>query len=130
MKSGLLSRELILPGENREEFDALLDQLVQEHKPLGVVETSLLERVAIAMWRQRRLVRAERARIWTQQQGGDAAGANKRSRYETMSDAELDASPNRPKSWPAIRQRWTTSGTRPCVPSARRKLTGSGRWCR
>ncbi len=67
MKSGLLSRELILPGESREEFDALFDQLILEHKPVGVLEISLLERVAVAMWRQRRLVRAERAQIWKAQ---------------------------------------------------------------
>jgi hypothetical protein len=63
MKTGLLSRELILPGESREEFDALFDQLTLEHKSVGVLETTLLERVAVAMWRQRRMVRAERAQI-------------------------------------------------------------------
>jgi hypothetical protein len=67
LKTGLLSRELILPGESREEFDALFDQLILEHKPVGVLEISLLERVAVAMWRQRRLVRAERAQIWKAQ---------------------------------------------------------------
>jgi hypothetical protein len=66
-KTGLLSRELILPGESREEFDALFDQLILEHKPVGVLEISLLERVAVAMWRQRRMVRAERAQIWKAQ---------------------------------------------------------------
>jgi len=30
LKTGLLSRELILAGESREEFDALFDQLILE----------------------------------------------------------------------------------------------------
>jgi hypothetical protein len=67
MKTGLLSRELILPGESQAEFDALFDQLVLEHNPGGVLEMTLLERVAVAMWRQRRMVRAERARLEKQQ---------------------------------------------------------------
>jgi hypothetical protein len=66
-KTGLLSCELILPGESREEFDALFDQLILEHKPVGVLEISLLERVAVSMWRQRRFVRAESARLAAQQ---------------------------------------------------------------
>ena len=63
LKTGLLSRELILPGENPAEFHALFDELCHDHQPVGILEMTLLERVAIAMWRQRRLVRAEQARI-------------------------------------------------------------------
>ena len=81
MKTGLLSRELILPGESREEFDALFDQLTLEHKSVGVLETTLLERVAVAMWRQRRMVRAESARLAAQQAN---PGSLKRRELETL----------------------------------------------
>ena len=38
-------------------------ELQQEFMPQGVLEMSLVERIAIALWRQRRLVRAESAEI-------------------------------------------------------------------
>ena len=64
---GILSRHLILPGESRGEFDALLSQLLAEHKPVGTIEMAIVERMAIALWRQRRLVAAETGRIRLQQ---------------------------------------------------------------
>jgi hypothetical protein len=58
---GILSRHLILPGESRAEFDALLQQLMAEQQPVGTLEQALVERMAVALWRQRRLVAAETA---------------------------------------------------------------------
>jgi hypothetical protein len=60
---GVLSAQLIIPGESRDEFDALFGQLQQEFKPQGLLEMTLTERIAIAIWRQRRLVSAESAEI-------------------------------------------------------------------
>ena len=60
---GLLSRNLIVDGESQEEFSEMLGLLVDEFKPIGLVEQALVERVGIALWRQRRLVRAESAEI-------------------------------------------------------------------
>lgn len=64
---GILSRHLILPGESREEFDDLLSQLLTEQKPVGTLEMAIVERMAIALWRQRRLVAAETGRVRLQQ---------------------------------------------------------------
>ena len=58
-RHGVLSAHLILPNESRDEYDALLDELQQEFSAQGLLEISLIERIAIALWRQRRLVRAE-----------------------------------------------------------------------
>jgi hypothetical protein len=91
MKTGLLSRELILPGEKQEEFDALFNSLCTELRPYGTLETSLVERIAVTMWRQRRLVRAERAQIWTNQMGVGAPSQRKQDVSE-MPDAVLMAS--------------------------------------
>ena len=66
-KHGILSRELILPGEREEEFQALLGQLQSELRPLGTLENTIVERIAIAIWRQRRLVRAETAKTQLRQ---------------------------------------------------------------
>jgi hypothetical protein len=60
--AGLLSRELFLVGEDPREFRQLFDQLVADHRPQGVLETSLVEKIAICLWRQRRLVDAESSR--------------------------------------------------------------------
>ena len=63
LSHGVLSSHLILPNESRDEFDALLAELQQEFMPQGLLEMALVERIAIALWRQRRLVRAESAEI-------------------------------------------------------------------
>lgn len=60
---GILSRELLLPNENPAEFSQLLDELIADLKPSGTLEFSLVERIAMTLWRQRRLARAERADI-------------------------------------------------------------------
>ena len=56
---GLLSRALVLPSESQQEFDALVSQLASELGAVGTLELALVERIAIAMWRQKRLVKAE-----------------------------------------------------------------------
>jgi hypothetical protein len=68
LQHGLLSRKLLLPGESQVEFDALLGQLQSELDPVGTLEFTLVERIAVALWRQRRLVSAEAATIAIQQQ--------------------------------------------------------------
>ncbi len=67
VRHGLLSRKLLLATENQAEFDALLQQLQLELDPVGTLELALVERIAIAVWRQRRLVGAESATISLQQ---------------------------------------------------------------
>lgn len=62
-KHGLLSRDLIVAGESREEFDTLLSQIFDEYRPVGLVEQALTEKVAVTLWRQKRLIRAESAKI-------------------------------------------------------------------
>ena len=67
VQHGILSRKLILPGESREEFDVLLQQLMTEQQPVGTLEQALVERMAVALWRQSRLVAAETAQLQLQQ---------------------------------------------------------------
>ena len=74
IQHGILSRHLILPGEEREDYDAVLNQLLMEQKPVGTLEMSLVERMAIALWRQRRLIAAEAAQLQLQQ--ADVSGAD------------------------------------------------------
>jgi hypothetical protein len=63
LKHGLFSKTLILTDEDPDEYKSLLDQLLQELHPIGLLEQTLVERIALTLWRQRRLVRAETANI-------------------------------------------------------------------
>jgi hypothetical protein len=63
IKHGLFSKNLILADEDPFEYQTLLDQLQSELIPHGILEQTLIERIAVSLWRQKRLVRAETAYI-------------------------------------------------------------------
>ncbi len=67
VQHGLLSRSLVLPSEDPREFAQLWLQLQSEMAPVGTLEQTLVERIAIAIWRQRRLVAAETGMVTLQQ---------------------------------------------------------------
>jgi hypothetical protein len=54
LKHGAYSRELILPGESVEEYEALLADLMAEWMPSGPTERDLVHRLASLFWRKRR----------------------------------------------------------------------------
>jgi hypothetical protein len=62
-RHGMLSAKLILEDEEPAAFELLLHELGASLNPVGAVEVSLVERVAITLWRQRRLVQAETASL-------------------------------------------------------------------
>lgn len=61
LKHGVLSQFTVLPWEDGAEYQALLEALVAEHKPQGPTEEHLVEEVAGAIWRKRRLRLGESA---------------------------------------------------------------------
>lgn len=63
IKHGLFSKNLILADENPLEYQSVLEQLHTELSPNGILEQILIERIAISLWRQKRLIRAETAYI-------------------------------------------------------------------
>ncbi|EXI91948.1 MAG: hypothetical protein AW12_00936 [Candidatus Accumulibacter sp. BA-94] len=63
LKHGVLSRHVVLPHEDRAEFDELRDALVFEHQPFGATELHLVEELAGVLWRKRRVLMAEGAKI-------------------------------------------------------------------
>ena len=63
LRHGLRSNQLLLDGEDPEEFAGLQADLLEALAPVGAVELSLAERIVIAIWRQRRLARAETAAL-------------------------------------------------------------------
>lgn len=63
VKHGILSTQVVLPHEDEAEFSCLLAELVQEHLPAGPTEMHLVEELAAIMWRKRRIILAENAKI-------------------------------------------------------------------
>jgi hypothetical protein len=55
LKHGLTSRRVVLAHENRAEFDALLKELLDESHPVGTLEFELVNDIAAALWRLRRV---------------------------------------------------------------------------
>ncbi len=58
-KHGLLSREVLLPGEDEDALRELGDILREELQPAGELENMLVDRIVAAHWRLRRLGRVE-----------------------------------------------------------------------
>jgi hypothetical protein len=65
LKHGVLSEHVVADGEDEEKFLALLEQLVRDCEPVTAMESCLVERVAILLWRERRLARAEKLSLET-----------------------------------------------------------------
>jgi hypothetical protein len=63
LKHGLFCQQLVLSNENNDDFSALLQNLESSLGPTNVLEQSLVERIAVTLWRQARLVRAETAQL-------------------------------------------------------------------
>lgn len=67
LKHGLLSKEVVIQDgpwpENASEYRSLLRSLTNQYKPVGPLEGFQIEIVAAAMWRYRRLIRAEAGEV-------------------------------------------------------------------
>ena len=62
-RHGLLSAKLLLDDDDPAEFQDMLGDLSNSLNPVGALEASLVERIAVTLWRQRRLVAAETASL-------------------------------------------------------------------
>ena len=74
-RHGLLSTRLLLNDEDASEFQHLLGELMGSLRPTDPVERLLVERIAVTVWRQQRLVRAETAKLTLACQPIKIAGA-------------------------------------------------------
>src|SRR5215203_2951282 len=59
LKHGLLSQEILLPGEDEEALRELGEALRAELQPLGELESLFVDRIIASYWRLRRLGRVE-----------------------------------------------------------------------
>ena len=60
---GILSKLTVLAHEDHAEFADLLAALIEEHRPAGMTERHLVEELGSIIWRKRRVLLAEGARI-------------------------------------------------------------------
>jgi hypothetical protein len=58
---GLTSKQVVLPHENREEFEQLRAGFMRDYKPANAVEETMVDRIAQAYWRSQRAYAAETA---------------------------------------------------------------------
>lgn len=65
IKHGILSGRALLPHESRKDYSCLLEGLIDEFKPKGAYESFLVDKIALVMWKHKRLAIAERASIET-----------------------------------------------------------------
>lgn len=63
MKHGILSKLAVLAHEDHAEFADLLAALIDEHQPVAITERHLIEELATIIWRKRRVLLAEGAKI-------------------------------------------------------------------
>jgi hypothetical protein len=61
MRHGLLARDVVLPDEDFDAFEDLLNQVRAELSPVGRIEELLVDRIVNIMWRLGRLARMETA---------------------------------------------------------------------
>lgn len=60
---GIITQRFFLPGEDPDLFTALQDDLRLSLRPMGAMELLLVEKIAMVIWKQRRLMAAENASI-------------------------------------------------------------------
>jgi hypothetical protein len=60
---GLTAERIVIGDEDPNEFDSLRAELGEEHNPRSAVESELVERLAVLMWRMRRVPIFEAALI-------------------------------------------------------------------
>ena len=61
LKSGAYSKQVVLPGEDAQQFEELKVQLVRDFDPVGVAEAAMVHDLAVLTWKKLRVDRVEHA---------------------------------------------------------------------
>jgi hypothetical protein len=99
---GLLSKEVLLPGEDGCRLAALRQQYLEQLQPEGVLENLLVERIVSSYWRLRRAIRIEKTRT---KNGGDYrfGSWDVYMRYETALERQIYKALHELQSLQAVR---------------------------
>ena len=109
LKHGLASPELILFDETEEEFEDFYAELRAAHAPVDAAEAAVVERIAVAHWRLRRVWRAEAAAF-----NDDARTTIRRITRQAMQQGLADAIVKDPPD------------KKPVTPAEARRLAAAG----
>ncbi|MGA8224441.1 MAG: hypothetical protein WB780_22540 [Candidatus Acidiferrales bacterium] len=97
LKHGIFSTSLfVAPGESRAEYKTLLSGLREHFQPVGTLEDILLEKLAVSIWRYRRLIYSEAAEIragitpWRCGLNSDTNAPDHFPRYEASVERSFD----------------------------------------
>lgn len=99
LRQGLYTDQELVAGESPVEFKALKAATHDDLQPVGTVETVLVERIAMTIWRQRRLARAE----WAQAERA-ILPSRVSCQVKQMDDDRLDKTTGQPRRYPDWQQ--------------------------
>jgi hypothetical protein len=67
LRHGLTARDVVIPGENQADYQALLQRAIEEIQPDDLFSESLADRFVSTLWRLRRIPKLEQAYLaWSQ----------------------------------------------------------------
>ena len=82
LRHGLCAKQIVLPGEDPAEYDALRQELHEDYAPVNTAEASIVDQIAQHTWRLQRVRRAETV-IWGRlMHKGESDGAMARALTE------------------------------------------------
>jgi hypothetical protein len=94
IRHGIFSNAALLKSESRSEYESLLEGLREYFKPVGMFEEILVEKLAILIWRYRRLIITEKTEIESgsplQFDSQDSSILDRFPRYEASIDRAFD----------------------------------------
>ena len=88
IRHGLLSKDVLLPGEDESALEELGERVRAELQPVGQLENMLVEQIIAAAWRLRRLRRVEAGIFAWEHYGELAERAQQEARSYERNDAE------------------------------------------
>jgi hypothetical protein len=89
LKHGLLSEEVLLPGEDEAVLRELAESLRAQVQPVGELETLLVDRITSLLWRLRRLGRVEAGKFAWELYGELAERAEREARAQESTMASM-----------------------------------------
>ena len=76
---GVYASDIVMPWEQREDFDALLQGFRLDFKPCGAIEDDIVVGIAVLSWKRRRINRMEQLAFLQSSLGADLETIDKRS---------------------------------------------------
>lgn len=90
VKHGLRTAAIVVPGhESEEEWEDFRESIIDDLQPVGAMEDALAQRAAEALWRLRRVIRAERMDIEMGIRNEQRKRAGREAMYPQMAEKKF-----------------------------------------